>query len=440
MKLSNDNTIWSQGRGRLSPVAILLIVVSVAIPVGIIVALVVLGAFTSGRTGVGAGGKAQLHKSFERPPNVRVLLASGIRNPVSYPIRVAGAYFLIDPTNKKPLLKGKRLSGTPVYRFSSGLMIRVPGVGGSTKNLRLQRLRIVPAKDGTLYLGGKPYRGMLDLIYRRGGRMMAVNELSLEEYVGGSVAAEVPHDWPAEALRAQAVAIRTYTLAIIMEKDKQVPRPEVDVTNSYLVSQEYKGMKEERPSTIAAARATRGEVLVFDRKVFRAYYSSSCGGHTEACGEVWDDYKTIPPLAGTVCNYCQGSRDHQKGKPWQVTLGLAYVTGKVSKGAHNVGTVRSLSFSDINRNGHMDRVRVNGHRGSVVMKGNDFRMAVGTRKLKSMRFTSKAIRSGYVFTGYGWGHGVGMCQWGAKKMADRLYRHPAILKYYYPNTELWKVY
>ena len=166
----------------------------------------------------------------------------------------------------------------------------------------------MPKRPGTLCVNNRAYRGVLDIIPHDDGSMTLVNEVPMDDYIGGVVTAEMPYYWPAEALKAQAVVARTYCLALILEKDKLVPRPDWDVEASGLTHQEYQGLPGEHPLGLAAVEATAGQVLMWDRQVFRAYFSSTCGGHTEACGLVWEDYPTIPPLAGGPCEYCKASK------------------------------------------------------------------------------------------------------------------------------------
>jgi stage II sporulation protein D len=254
--------------------------------------------------------------------------------------------------------------------------------------------------------------------------------------VGGVVTAEMFYWWPNEALRAQAVVARTYTLALITENENMQPRPDWDLEASYLTAQEYRGLGGEHPKGLEATLATRGVVLVHKGNVFRAYFSACCGGHTEACGVVWNDYKTIPPLTGKVCDHCKGSKWYD----WTEVIKTSEIEKAFKRAEKDIGELRELEFEDLSGDGHIDRVRVLGSRQTLTMLGNDFRLIIGSTRLKSMEFKCRRYDTYYEFTGHGWGHGVGMCQYGAKGMADVLLTYDRILGYYYPETELWKVY
>jgi stage II sporulation protein D len=371
-------------------------------------------------------------------PKVRVALDVNTRDGPSLPIKVIGGYDIIDPIAGTTLVRGPRLLQSPIQSLSGGVVIVVPDRQGLRKTVRLPRIRIAPAKSGTLFVGGRHYRGVLDVIYTQEGRMSLVNDLDLEEYVGGVVTAEMAYWWPNEALRAQAVATRTYTLALISEKAQMTPRPEWDIEAGYITAQEYCGLQGEHARGLEATLSTRGVILTYQGKVFRAYFSSCCSGHTEACGLTWDDYPTIPPLAGRPCDYCTASKFFNWEKP--VVLKRSEIENALKRADKDVGELRDLAFEDTNHDGHYDRVTVTGSRQTLTMLGNDFRLIIGPKLLLSMNFKVRRVGTDYEFDGHGWGHGVGMCQYGAKGMADVLLTYDRIVAYYYPDTELWKVY
>ena len=374
--------------------------------------------------------------AFDVQPLVRVALVVRTRGGAALPIKVTGGYRLVEPKTQRTLMRGARLTKSPVQALARGIVITVPDAHGITKTMHLPTLRIVPTKSGTLHVGGRRYRGVLDLVYESDGRMTLVNELPIEDYVGGVVAPEMFYYWPREALRAQAVVARTYTLARVMEARKTRPQPSYDLIGSYIADQEYKGISGEKATTLEAVRSTRGLVLTHKGKVFRAYFSSCCGGHTEACGVLWDDYPTIPPLVGRPCDYCK----HSKWSNWTLRIKLSEIERALKRAGKDVGIIRDIQFVDRTGDGHMDQVTVVGSRRTLTMNGNDFRLAAGSIKLLSMNFKSRRLDGEYEFTGHGWGHGCGMCQYGAMGMASLLKNHKDILAYYYPGAELWKMY
>ena len=432
----------SCGRLRLlgrapSPSSVMLAVLAVAL-----CALPLALLFSSrSASGTAVQGPIPREDLLRTQPRIRVLLAEHTRGGVSLPVRVVGPYTLMDGNTRQILAQGAWMqsafgAGGPIQALSDGVVVNVSDKQGRKKAVHVPRVRLMPSKPGTLQVGTRTYRGVLDIIAHRDGTMTLVNEVNLEDYISGVVTAEMYFYWPAEALRAQAVVARSYTLALYLENEKMNPRPEWDFESGYITTQEYQGVSGEHPRGIEATQATEGQVLVWKGSIFRAYFHSCCGGHTEACGNVWDDYPTIAPLAGTVCEYCK----YSKHWDWTETLKFADVEAALRKADKDVGAVRDIVFKDRNGDGHYDLVTVVGTKQTLEMKGNDFRLAVGPTILKSMRFTAKRAGEALELQGRGWGHGVGLCQYGAQGMANLLMTCDRILKYYDPETELWKVY
>ncbi len=372
-------------------------------------------------------------------PRVRVLLAEKTRGGPTMPIRVNGPWELMDARTHEIVAQGPWMQsacGSVIQGIADGVIISTVDKSGRKRNVKLARARIVPKKPETLVVGTRAYRGSLDIIPNADGSMTLVNDLPIEDYLAGVVTAEMFFYWPAEALKAQAVIARTYTIALLLEHEQAAPRPEWDMESTGLTHQEYQGLAGEHPRGIEAVQATAGQILTWNGKVFRTYFHSTCGGHTEACGLVWDDYPTIPPLAGVACDTCKASKYYQ----WTETIASADIEAAMHRTGRNVGALRDLVFADTNGDGHMDVVTVVGTRASVTMKGNDFRLAVGPGVLKSMFFIAKRSDRSWEFTGHGWGHGAGLCQYGAKGLADLGRTYDAIVKFYYPQTEIRKAY
>ena len=372
-------------------------------------------------------------------PRVRVLLADRTRGGPTMPVRVNGPWSLMDPNTHEIVLEGAWLEsawGAVIQGIADGVVVNVTDKTGRKRTVHLARARLVPKRPETLVVGTRAYRGALDIVPHADGSMTLVNDLPIDDYISGVVTAEMYFYWPTEALKAQAVVARTYTIALLLEHAQAAAHPEWDVESTGLTHQEYQGLAGEHPRGIEAVQATAGQVLAWNGKYFRAYFSSTCGGHTEACGLVWDDYATIPPLAGVACDYCKYSKYYQ----WVETLATSDIEAALKRAGKNVGDIRDIRFADTNGDGHMDVVTVEGTRQSLTMRGNDFRLAVGPGVLKSMLFTAKRVDKAWEFTGRGWGHGVGMCQYGAKGLADLAKTYDVILKYYYPETQLKKAY
>ena len=151
--------------------------------------------------------------------------------------------------------------------------------------------------SGVIQVNGKGYRGWVEIRKKKNGLLLVVNELDIEEYLKGVVAAEIPPDWEFEALKAQAVASRTYAL---YQKQSAGNRPYHILAT--VDSQLYSGNRGEHPQTVRAVQETRGVVITYQGEIIPAFYHSSCGGHTENAAELWGIDE--PFLKGVDCE-CQ---------------------------------------------------------------------------------------------------------------------------------------
>ena len=291
-------------------------------------------------------------------------------------------------------------------------------------------LKIIAQKDISLYAQRKVkrYRGVLT-IYRIKNKLLVVNTLPLETYVRGVLYHEVPHKWPMEVIKAQAVAVRSYAFyQTQVNKEKKY-----DVTSD-IYSQVYGGRSAERYRTNIAADRTRGAVLFYKGKVLPAYFHSTCGGHTEDAGELWKH--DLAPLKGVVSHYCRTSPYYF----WKKNFQSKKVQEKLNEKGYKIGLIKDIQIVQRNNSGRIKFLKIISRDGkSIDISGKDFRNIVGPNNLKSNQY--KIIMKGYYFDviGKGWGHGVGMCQWGAYQMAKERFSYKAILKHFYPGAVFHKL-
>ena len=229
-----------------------------------------------------------------------------------------------------------------------------------------------------------------------------------------------------EALKAQAVAARTYALYSMIGAEAR----DYDVTND-IYSQVYGGKNSERYRTGLAVDRTMGEVLVFEGKILPAYFHATCGGMTEDAHELWD--MDLPPLKGVPCQFCQDS-PHMH---WKRNFRLQDIQQALNKHGYKIGLIKDLSVVDRDRSGRINNLKIiDRNEQELVIKGKDFREAIGPNDLKSNKFEIE-MKGYYVdFIGSGWGHGVGLCQWGARGMASQQFNYKQIVAYYYPGSKL----
>lgn len=269
------------------------------------------------------------------------------------------------------------------------------------------------------------------LIYRNPkGSLDVINRLSLDDYLKGVIPFEGNPNWSLESLKAQAIASRTFALSkMIVQRDG-----EYDVTAG-VMSQVYAGKQIENARTNEAVEATRGEVLLYKGKLFPGYYHSTCGGATAAADLVWR-VKPLAPLGGVECKFCQRS-PHYK---WEARVTPEEIKQKLAKQEMPVQAVLGIRTDKIDKTGRAHKLVIQSTWAEKVVDANAFRVWVDPMRLKSNLITKVAFRDGaFVFKGKGWGHGVGMCQYGMKYLGELGYSCQGILEYYYPGVTIGKL-
>lgn len=279
---------------------------------------------------------------------------------------------------------------------------------------------IDPLRDGDLAVDGRRYRGAAVFRTVSAGRGLAIDRLPLEDYVAGVVGSEMPGGFGLEALKAQAVAVRSYTVYRIAETGGPLYA-------WHTVDQAYKGLAAERADVRRAVAATRGEVLTWNGKWFKAFYHSTCGGRTRPAEAVFP-VAPIRPLSGAVCRWCRHApRYRARSKLTRADL-QRVLAGRKIRGAVVTGVSASGGTVTL-------ALRKDGRETSVTLPADAFRMAVGPGRLYSPRIEEVIpVEGGWVFRTRGFGHGVGLCQYGAdgQSRAGRGYRE--ILGTYYPGA------
>jgi len=271
----------------------------------------------------------------------------------------------------------------------------------------------------TIRVGRSRIRG--DLVVRvHRNRLQLINVLPLEDYLFGVVGAEMPLAFPEEALKAQAVAARTYALR---KKLDTVDQP--SHLGSSVLHQVYRGLSREDPRIGASVEATRGEVLTYNLEPIEAYFHASCGGRTETGQAALSrDLPYLQPVE-CPCGKLAASR-------WELVVASAELSSAL-KGRE----ADSLSIASRSETG---RVRMLSAGAGTWVDAVDFRQRLGYGKLKSLWFEIEKLADGIRIKGRGYGHGAGMCQWGAKALADAGWNYRRILLHYYPGVEIQQLY
>lgn len=307
---------------------------------------------------------------------------------------------------------------------------------------------IFPDEPYIFKLNGDAYRGKLKLIINPDGSSFdAVNLVPPDAYLAGVVSAEMPNYWEPEALKAQAIAARTYCFYI---KKRFGGNRKWDIKKT-AAHQVYRGISAESTQIWNIVNQTKGQVLVCKQTdgtedIFPTYYSSVCGGHTENSKNVFGD--SFEPLIGVPCPYCRNV-----AKPkfffWpMIQFDNTYVITRLLRRYPNLKqlgeiiNIEPTEQSDYENAefSRLTKITLFGSNGkSDFLRAEDFRLAIDPtgRKLRSTICQIAKRGDKWEFSsGRGWGHGVGMCQCGAQGMARQGKNAEQILSYYYPSSKI----
>jgi stage II sporulation protein D len=317
------------------------------------------------------------------------------------------------------LLTGGYILHTLVSASDHGIMF-------GQRDLKFSRIRIIVPEGAHIFIDGRAFRGSVDIIRKDDSKLMVINRITLEEYLYGVLYNEISHRWTMESIKAQAIAARTFALYQARQNKLQ----DYDLTND-IYSQVYSGAASERWTTTKAVKLTAGKVLTFNGNIFSTYYHATCGGHTEDASNLWN--VNLPCLKGVVCSYCKES-PHYK---WNKQIPLKELEKKLGDNGYKLGSVKKVSVLSRNDSGRVDKLEIRDDADvSCVMTGKDFRQMIGPNDIRSTNFEPAVGQGKLNINGIGWGHGVGMCQWGAKGQSDKGKKCEEILEFYYPGTEI----
>lgn len=279
--------------------------------------------------------------------------------------------------------------------------------------------------SGPWQVAGRRYRGRI-VVHAASGQLSVVNHVDLEDYVAATVGGEMPASWPEQALRAQAVATRTYALH---QRAAQPQALQWDVRATEQ-SQVYRGIESETPRTRRAADATRGEILTLAGQPILAVFHSTSGGRTASASEVWG--KSVPYLDSIDVEY----EDDAPFTYWRTVFAPETLSGLLAAAGSDLGRVDSLEVTGRTESGRVARIVAREDSRREVWSGDRLRNLVEGLGLRSRLFDIRPTPQGFAFVGSGFGHGVGMSQWGARELARRGASYQRILARFYPGAEL----
>ncbi|MFL5812914.1 MAG: SpoIID/LytB domain-containing protein [Bdellovibrionia bacterium] len=391
------------------------------------------------------------------PARIRVRLSESASK-----VAIRGFDLRIFQSASRTLASAPSQSSEWTFRCQDGRIRAIPADGGAT--LTLKGPVSIQSPAGMIHYHGKPYRDEIR-IHSVGSLCEVVNELDIEKYLGGLVNAEFSSQWSAEAVQAQVIAARTYALYQIRQAHEKArrlgrePRYDVDATvrdqvyDGY-VSEDYRGSR--------AVEKTRGMVLLAKNgsgglAPIKAFYSSSCAGQTQLPQDVWGN--SFPGFKHRVaCPYCAGNAK----LAWNLNLTSTEAEKLLRQGALEDGAQSGWpkQWRRIIQEGQLVDLKPGavslsrmlsvrsvwlwaGNRMELPLSAPKFREWIGPGRLKSTSFQIYlGLEKGaqiFQLSGRGNGHGVGMCQLGAKFMGEKGYTSIAILKHYYPDALLQKL-
>lgn len=291
----------------------------------------------------------------------------------------------------------------------------------------------IDSSGTALSINGTRYGGTVIIDCSSKKEMMLINEIDLEEYLEGLISIELSPRWELAAMKVQAVVARTYALC---QKANSKESP-YHLTTSVL-HQLYRGIEQATWKTRQAVKETRGEVLTYNGLPIMAVYHSCCGGKTENVENVWATDKERPYLKGVFCGACTGYDKYF----WKLTVPRGTFYSKLNQAGY-ADEAYDASFV-VSRRSSTNRVleiTIRGKGPARALSSNEFRSLFGFSDMRSTNFIIRETDDGYLhFIGIGNGHGVGLCQWGARYRALRGETYREILLHYYPGTTLEKWY
>jgi stage II sporulation protein D len=281
---------------------------------------------------------------------------------------------------------------------------------------------IQPSQPGAaLSCDGRTYRGAIVLKPRSGESpsFLVVNLIDIEDYLLSVVPSEMPCNWGLEALKAQSIAGRSYAIANLGKHASEG----YDLKASS-EDQDYRGVQSEAPASSRAVAETRGLVLTHHGKVVTAYFHSAGGGFTEICENVY----------GGKVPYLKSVPDFDAGSPhssWNRNIPVALIEENLRKQGREIGGLLGIFPLEYSLSQRVTSAMLAGTLQTILLSGEELRKLLG---LPSTVFNINPGPDAYLVSGRGFGHGLGMSQWGAKHLSEQGYNAAQILSYYYKDV------
>jgi stage II sporulation protein D len=315
-----------------------------------------------------------------------------------------------------------------VFREAAIRMVRGGLVVNDTETEATEITAQPSGNAPVISVNGKAYRGILKIQVVNRNSLNVINVLDIESYLYGVIPKEMSPQSPPEALKAQSVAARSFAL---YQKAKNGNKA-YDVSAS-TGSQVYGGFSVESAAANRAVDETRGVVMMYKGQPALAYFHANSGGITEDARNVWT--AEIP--------YLRSVADEPSTKAaniaWSASLGSNTLKKSLNNYGIRISAVTKIRILQNSPSGRVTKIGISSPEGEVVMDGNDFRLKIDPAVIKSTLFTISSDNdedATFRFEGRGFGHGVGMSQWGALVMARDGSTYRDILAHYYRGVEI----
>ena len=357
-------------------------------------------------------------------PIIKVLIAKDeklrVRADSSIPLNIS-----------EPILPKTKIKGLTLKKLNNKFILSLDSNKDKYYEISNNKSLIIRSSDRRgIWINSKRYSGKINIVFRN-NKILVINVLGVEKYLNSVVGSEMPHKWHIEALKAQAIASRTYAL-----KKTNNGLYDIDSTQT---NQVYNGLESSTFKTRRAVRETRSLVITYKNKLINALFHSSSGGMTENSEAVWSDPY---PYLVTV-------KDFDQKNP-KIRWNKEVSKSELKEIFPIIGGIQQIEVLNITETGRIKNLKITGTFGDKVITGKEFRSKLG---LKSTLFRPTISEDFYdkkdlnnqsniqfhpflIISGMGAGHGVGMSQWGARYMANKGYKANQILKYFYKGVNI----
>ncbi len=349
----------------------------------------------------------------ENMPDVRMMVAENV---LSSAVRIEGRFSVLDEQNRV-LLRGRDMPSAAVQ--ADGDSIRM-----GKRSLRSRKI-LLDAENGPIQVFGATYSPRMEISANARGRITLVSLMNIEEYTRGVLQREMDPSWPLEVLKAQAILARTNAVYALSKNTNR----SFHVTHKS--PQVYQHTRQSEAIIEEAVAQTRGLILKYQERIIPAYFHSVCGGGTEIACNVWPFSESYP--ASAYCRYCKDAPKYR----WLRKMSVKTFEEKLTGAGMRVPRITEVFANKLSAvSDRITEILIRHADGTTILRTSTLRTILGYEDFPSTSFTVEKDSDNLIFRGHGWGHGVGLCQWGARGMAEKGKSYREILDFYYVGARV----